>query len=122
MAAHVQPRLFFFFLVLLPLANSISFNYSTFNGHERINFKSNASQAEEVINLTRNQIKNHTAVSSNIGWATYKDPVPIYDKATRKLADFTTHFSFIIQGYNATDFGDGLAFFLAPFGSDFRHP
>ncbi|XP_026390020.1 mannose/glucose-specific lectin-like [Papaver somniferum] len=33
------------------------------------------------------------------------------------MTDFETHFSFIIDGHNATAAGDGMAFFLAPFGS-----
>jgi hypothetical protein len=33
------------------------------------------------------------------------------------LADFTTHFSFVIDSQNKTAYGGGLAFFLAPNGS-----
>ncbi|XP_031261894.1 agglutinin-2-like [Pistacia vera] len=43
--------------------------------------------------------------------------LPLWDKTTRKLTDFTTHFSFVIDSQNRTSYGDGLAFFLAPGGS-----
>ncbi|XP_026390934.1 agglutinin-2-like [Papaver somniferum] len=33
------------------------------------------------------------------------------------MTNSETHFSFIIDGHNATSAGDGMAFFLAPFGS-----
>jgi serine/threonine protein kinase len=44
----------------------------------------------------------------------------LWDKASGNLTDFTTHFSFVIDSReNAviTNYGDGLAFFLAPDGS-----
>jgi serine/threonine protein kinase len=38
----------------------------------------------------------------------------LWDKASGNLTDFTTHFSFVIDSQNSPNFGDGLAFFLAP--------
>nr|DAD45413.1 TPA_asm: hypothetical protein HUJ06_003643 [Nelumbo nucifera] len=35
----------------------------------------------------------------------------------REISDFNTHFSFTINSLNDNNFGDGLAFFLAPNGS-----
>ena len=42
----------------------------------------------------------------------------IWDKNTGWLTDFTTHFSFIIASVDGHVSVDGLAFFIAPFGSD----
>jgi hypothetical protein len=41
----------------------------------------------------------------------------LWDKASGNLTDFTTNFSFVIDSQNNTNYGDGLAFFLAPNGS-----
>jgi hypothetical protein len=38
----------------------------------------------------------------------------LWDKKFRNLTDFTTYFSFVIDSQNNTNYGDGLAFFLAP--------
>ncbi|XP_027346975.1 L-type lectin-domain containing receptor kinase IX.1-like [Abrus precatorius] len=53
----------------------------------------------------------------SIGRATYHQPMQLWDKTTRKLTDFTTHFSFVIDSQNRSVYGDGIAFFLAPNGS-----
>ncbi|XP_072986497.1 uncharacterized protein [Typha latifolia] len=53
----------------------------------------------------------------SIGRAVYRDPFPLWDKATGKVADFTTHFTFIIKGPNDTFSADGLAFFLSSYPS-----
>ncbi|XP_076941173.1 L-type lectin-domain containing receptor kinase IX.1-like [Bidens hawaiensis] len=37
-------------------------------------------------------------------------------KKSKKLSDFTTHFTFVIDTLNQSRYGDGLAFFLAPVG------
>ncbi|KAE8008182.1 hypothetical protein FH972_004719 [Carpinus fangiana] len=41
----------------------------------------------------------------------------LWDKESGNLADFTTHFSFVIDSQKKTVYGGGLAFFLAPNGS-----
>ena len=41
----------------------------------------------------------------------------LWDKASRKLKDFTTNFTFVIDSQNNANYGDGLAFFLVPNGS-----
>ncbi|MBA0857020.1 hypothetical protein Goshw_006286 [Gossypium schwendimanii] len=49
-----------------------------------------------------------------VGWATYTEPIRIWDSSTLSLADFTTHFSFTINTRNVSNYGNGFAFFLAP--------
>ncbi|KAK1269178.1 L-type lectin-domain containing receptor kinase IX.1 [Acorus gramineus] len=118
--AHLQPWLIFFF-VLLPFANSISFNFPSNNYSRRdIEYKGDAYTDEKVIYLTKNQVGK--LFKNSIGWATYAHPVQLYDKATGTFADFTTHFSFVINPVALSNiYGDGLAFFLAPWGSDIPH-
>ena len=41
----------------------------------------------------------------------------LWDKDYGKLTDFSTHFSFVIDGQNQPYYADGLAFFLAANGS-----
>ncbi|GFS34522.1 hypothetical protein Acr_00g0034410 [Actinidia rufa] len=48
------------------------------------------------------------------GKATYREPFYLWDKASGALADFSTHFSFVIDSYRSLNYADGLAFFLAP--------
>ncbi|XP_047332636.1 L-type lectin-domain containing receptor kinase IX.1-like [Impatiens glandulifera] len=55
-----------------------------------------------------------------VGWASYAKKVPIWDPETGQVTDFTTHFSFIIDARDGPyrgPYGDGIAFFIAPFGS-----
>ncbi|PIA34383.1 hypothetical protein AQUCO_03800178v1 [Aquilegia coerulea] len=61
---------------------------------------------------------NSLTYYSQVGRATYANPVQIWDSKTGKLSDFTTHFTFTIdtQGSPLYKYGAGLAFFLAPIG------
>ncbi|KAG6605137.1 L-type lectin-domain containing receptor kinase IX.1, partial [Cucurbita argyrosperma subsp. sororia] len=52
----------------------------------------------------------------HVGWAIYKDTVPIWDSKTGQATDFSTHFSFIIDTRSSPKYGHGIAFFLAPPG------
>ncbi|KAK1293158.1 L-type lectin-domain containing receptor kinase IX.1 [Acorus calamus] len=115
--AHLQPRLIFFF-VLLPFANSTFFNFPSFiDPPKDINLTNDSSVIGTAISLTKNVADD--PLSHSTGWATYADPVWLYDKATGKFADFTTHFSFVIhEADHSKNYGDGLAFFLAPWGSN----
>uniref|UniRef100_A0A5B6ZF18 Putative clade XVIII lectin receptor kinase n=1 Tax=Davidia involucrata TaxID=16924 RepID=A0A5B6ZF18_DAVIN len=51
------------------------------------------------------------------GRATYKEKLHLWDEASGKMTDFTTHFSFVIDSNGSTQYADGLAFFLAPVNS-----
>ncbi|XP_039166607.1 L-type lectin-domain containing receptor kinase IX.1-like [Eucalyptus grandis] len=53
----------------------------------------------------------------SVGWATYHKPMRLWDKATENVADFTTHFTFVINSSHNPVFADGLTFFLVPEGS-----
>nr|CAD1827994.1 unnamed protein product [Ananas comosus var. bracteatus] len=51
------------------------------------------------------------------GRAVFRRPVPLYHPRSRRLADFSTRFSFLVRSADPLHFGDGLAFFLSPFPS-----
>ena len=59
-------------------------------------------------------------IQARVDWVIYAKNVPLWDSYTGKLTDFSTRFSFTIGsvGLGTSDFGDGLAFFLAPPGFD----
>ncbi|KAK3211120.1 hypothetical protein Dsin_015826 [Dipteronia sinensis] len=107
--------IFSFLFLSLPIANSVSFNFTSFesNNIAGINFTGDAFPSAGVLQLTKNQIND--SLKNSTGWATYDQPVPIWDSKTRKLTDFTTHFSFIIRAADPNKFGHGMTFFLAPY-------
>ncbi|KAI7749633.1 hypothetical protein M8C21_031571, partial [Ambrosia artemisiifolia] len=51
-----------------------------------------------------------------VGHVQYAEPVQIWDRKSRMLTDFTTHFTFVIDTQNQSKYGDAFAFFLAPIG------
>ncbi|PSS02775.1 Legume lectin domain protein [Actinidia chinensis var. chinensis] len=59
-----------------------------------------------------------TNLKGRAGKATYIEPLHLWDKASGKLADFDTHFLFVIDSDGREDYGDGLAFFLALDGAN----
>ncbi|XP_042484973.1 L-type lectin-domain containing receptor kinase IX.1-like [Macadamia integrifolia] len=67
---------------------------------------------QHSIHLTESQINADR--DFRIGRASYGKSVHLWEKKTRKLTDFTSHFSFKITSDNndATPPGDGIAFFL----------
>ncbi|RZC87255.1 hypothetical protein C5167_029805 [Papaver somniferum] len=70
-----------------------------------------------IIELTRTDANLLTNLNGSVGRAIYSEAIQLWDATTGRLTDFDTHFSFIIDGHNETTAADGLAFFLAPFGS-----
>ena len=111
-------HLFIFFLLLLPHANSISFNFTSFqpNMNYPIKLQGDAFSSREVLELTKNQLDG--PISDSVGRASYAKPVHLRDASTGMLTDFITHFSFLIKAVNMAWHGDGLSFFIAPFDSD----
>nr|GMD11140.1 L-type lectin-domain containing receptor kinase IX.1-like [Ipomoea batatas] len=110
----------FLLLVLASLVSPLSFNLSHISSEDtnvRIKFDGEAYVSGQGIQVTPNE-RDHK-MDSKAGRATYVQPLHLWDKATRELADFTTHFTFNINSDGGTEFGDGLAFFLANFTANF---
>ncbi|XP_073112160.1 L-type lectin-domain containing receptor kinase IX.1-like [Elaeis guineensis] len=101
----------------LPTATpSTHFNFTSFTPNTPgINFSGDAfTSGDNVIQLTRNSADGSLLQSS--GHAVYATPIQLWNPATLAIADFTTHFRFIIKALHPTTYGDGLAFFIAPVG------
>jgi hypothetical protein len=102
--------LFLILLFLLPSANSVSFQISSFEPNTpNIQYHGEAAPSYGAIVL------NDGSTTYGVGSATYAERVPLWDSSTGNISDFTTHFSFIIDTLGQI-YSDGLAFFLAPAG------
>ncbi|XP_059647950.1 L-type lectin-domain containing receptor kinase IX.1-like [Cornus florida] len=106
----------FLFLLITPFAKPLSHENTTFgfnsfnpNMHD-ISYEGDAYSSNQVISLTK-------YLKASVGRATYREPIKLWDIASGNLADFNTHFSFLINSRNASTGYSGFAFFLAPFGS-----
>lgn len=105
---------YFFLLLRLPASDSISFDFERFEPNmDGMVFQGDAYPASGVIQVTKNQRDGN--LTRSVGRASYALPIPIWDRKSGKLSDFSTHFSFTINALNSSLYGDGLAFFLAPF-------
>ncbi|XP_026431380.1 L-type lectin-domain containing receptor kinase IX.1-like [Papaver somniferum] len=114
--SHINSSFLFFIITILLIlpsttANPISFKYTSFPNNDRklLNLQGDSILDDNAIQLTRN------ATNGSMGCATYSEPVQIWD--AKRVADLETHFSFVIDTINATEFGhgDGITFFLMPY-------
>lgn len=98
-----------------PLQFKLNFTESNHNGAATIQFQEDAFY-NKAIRLTKEEMDGQ--ITHSVGRAVFTDPVTIWDSTTGQLADFTTHFTFMIKA-NVTDgsYGEGLAFFLSPYPS-----
>ncbi|XWS56078.1 hypothetical protein CRYUN_Cryun09bG0055800 [Craigia yunnanensis] len=98
-----------FIQVFLPCAHLVSFNITSFDATaNNIIYEGDAHPSIGVIEL------NTVDYLCRVGRAVYSEPIHLWDSTTMTLADFTTQFSFTINTRNATIYGNGFAFFLAP--------
>lgn len=98
---------------------SFSFNFSDASADnsppESIAFQGDAF-FDHSIHLTKDGLVGPPTPASS-GRAVFRRPVPLYHPRSRRLADFSTRFSFLVRSADPLHFGDGLAFFLSPFPS-----
>ncbi|KAK7255850.1 hypothetical protein RIF29_29273 [Crotalaria pallida] len=64
--------------------------------------------------LQLTKVENGLPTEKSVGRVLYATPLKIWDTKNKKVASFTTSFSFVVNSPNAGDPADGLAFFLAP--------
>uniref|UniRef100_A0A5B7B5G5 Putative L-type lectin-domain containing receptor kinase IX.1-like n=1 Tax=Davidia involucrata TaxID=16924 RepID=A0A5B7B5G5_DAVIN len=100
-----------YFSFIIPLATPLNFNLPNITPDDHIKTYADASISSEGLELT-------PAQQQKAGRATFVQPLHLWDKASGKLADFTTNFSFVIDSEGRTSYADGLAFFLVPNRSD----
>ncbi|KAJ9177485.1 hypothetical protein P3X46_012701 [Hevea brasiliensis] len=110
----------FLLMLFLPIANSLSFNFTTFDPNMAdISFQGDAFTSNNVLQLTKNEkVDDNDNFRYRVGRASYKHPVRLWDAKTRRLTDFTAHFSFIMKRiHDKYQSGDGMSFFIAPVDS-----
>ncbi|KAJ0452029.1 putative protein kinase RLK-Pelle-L-LEC family [Helianthus annuus] len=116
----------FLFLIIIPCATSLTFNFTNFSRNsDYISLSGGASISAGEIQLTsENRSYERSAGRAAFGLpgfqgrATYMGPLRLWDKTTRDLANFSTSFSFVIDSNGSAAIGvpsrsDGLMFFLA---------
>ncbi|KAH7860187.1 hypothetical protein Vadar_010350 [Vaccinium darrowii] len=103
-----------FILFLLPMASS---NYFQFPNFYPATTDGNALYQGDAVTSVGAVEFNSITPPSLVGWVTYAQQVRLWDSETGVLSDFTTSFSFTIDTLGSPTYGDGLAFFLAPVGS-----
>ncbi|KAF7127397.1 hypothetical protein RHSIM_Rhsim11G0142900 [Rhododendron simsii] len=106
----------FFFCILFPQTNSLTFNLTNFNDpDQKVNIiltpTSEAHISTQGLQITTTERVNGVL---NVGKATYIESLHLWDKSTQKLANFNTHFVFVIDSQESLKFADGFTFFLAP--------
>ena len=85
---------------LLCLANAMSFQITRFSPDlSTILYRGDAIASVGEIEF------NNVDYLYQVGQSIYSEPVPIWDSHSGKVADFTTHFSFIIDTQNRTPYG-----------------
>ncbi|KAA8519564.1 hypothetical protein F0562_013812 [Nyssa sinensis] len=111
----------FLFFLIIPFVTSLHFNFPNFgisDSDQSINCTGNAYISNQGIQVTPDpDERNDSSFINQTGRATYIQPLHLWDNASGKVTDFTTHFSFVIAWYENSSLGEGLAFFLAPNGS-----
>ncbi|KAJ1396543.1 Serine/threonine-protein kinase, active site [Sesbania bispinosa] len=107
---HLLPYLDLTILILsliIPQAAVLDFTFQQFHSNEdTLNLVGDVYHDNGTLQLTRSK-------KDSAGRVTYSKQLHLWDKDSRKLTDFTSKFSFIINQPNKTQFGDGITFFLA---------
>ncbi|KAK7363044.1 hypothetical protein VNO77_05173 [Canavalia gladiata] len=99
-----------FILQIIPLTNSLSFNYPYFENGDDVKWEGDASIYKGAIQITSNTMDQNNNYS--VGRVTSHEQMLLWDVNSGKLADFTSNFSFVIYSEKSY-YGDGMAFFLA---------
>ncbi|KAL1559594.1 non-specific serine/threonine protein kinase [Salvia divinorum] len=118
MSKSVSIFLFLTFFVHATFSLSFDMSPITKSDGGRLNLTGDAYITEEGIQVTTNE--RDQGPGDRVGRATYCELLHLWDRASQKMADFSTHFSFVIDSFGSNNFGDGLTFFLAPYGSTIK--
>jgi len=108
------PLFFLSFIFFIFPINSINFNISSFNPGDASSVVCLGSARPSDDGQINFNINNNYV--SQVGWVEYAKKVLLWESATGQLADFKTHYTFIIDTQNRTTYGHGIAFFLIPVG------
>ncbi|XP_050139704.1 L-type lectin-domain containing receptor kinase IX.1-like [Malus sylvestris] len=105
------------FFLLTPSVTPLSFSFPSFIKADDANISAEGDALIDHAFLRLTKSAADEGHNDSVGRATYSKPFLLKEHATGKLADFTTSFEFIIDSLNNSNYGDGLAFFIAPNGS-----
>ncbi|XP_021726633.1 L-type lectin-domain containing receptor kinase IX.1-like [Chenopodium quinoa] len=94
----------------LRIITSPSFNYSRFDSNSNLHFQGNAENSLGKIEF------NYVSHKERVGIVTYGENVRLWDKSLGKIAEFSTHFTFVVDTFKAPRYGHGFTFFIAPVG------
>ncbi|KAL4620477.1 hypothetical protein ACB092_06G157000 [Castanea dentata] len=113
-------QLFIFFLFPIPQAKSIYFDICSLqqNHFDSSNLPLEGDAYPDLEGLQLTKDLANSLLNYSVGRALYYELVHLWDKITGWLTNFTTHFFFIIAGVDGHVSANGLAFFIAPIGSD----
>ncbi|KAI3786268.1 hypothetical protein L1987_39829 [Smallanthus sonchifolius] len=115
LACNSMIIIFYLLFLALPSSAKLSFNFTSFNPNNHdLNYSGDAAPSSPVIQLTRNQ--QDKEMHQSTGRVTYYKLFHLWDKNSGELADITTLFTFTINAGDQAVYGDGMAFFLAPYG------
>ncbi|XP_058191312.1 L-type lectin-domain containing receptor kinase IX.1-like [Rhododendron vialii] len=109
-----------FFCILFPQTTSLNFSLPDLSLQDQnvnLTLSPRAYRSTRGLEVTPNTLDANLQLEA--GKVTYKQSLYLWDNSTRNLTDFSTHFVFVIDSQKSSHFGDGLAFFLAPEGSNF---
>ncbi|KAJ9537528.1 hypothetical protein OSB04_030261 [Centaurea solstitialis] len=103
--------LLFVFSFFLPFSQSVNFEILDFV----VDPKNLIYSGDAVVDSGDVEL-NRFEDGIGVGHVKYAHQVHIWDAKSRKLTDFSTQFTFIIDTLGKRSYGDGFAFFLAPVG------
>ncbi|XP_056159467.1 L-type lectin-domain containing receptor kinase IX.1-like [Syzygium oleosum] len=117
--ALAQTVFFFFIIIRSAISESfdnISFKFTSFQPNDpNITYQGHANPLNSAMELSI--VPAAQSGNEIVGRALYHQPMHLWDSSTGNVADFTCRFTFAIDSTKHTEFADGLAFFLAPNGS-----
>ncbi|KAJ8765635.1 hypothetical protein K2173_014757 [Erythroxylum novogranatense] len=99
------------FLLLLPFSCPVSFQITRFDPNDNTLILEGG-----ATNFVGTIVFNSDLYMCQVGRVTYANKVPIWDRQSGKLTDFSTHFAFYIDVQGRQTYAAGFAFFLAPVG------
>ncbi|WCJ32026.1 Concanavalin A-like lectin protein kinase family protein [Euphorbia peplus] len=108
----VNTFIFLLLLLLYPFSsNSISFQKTRFDATDTsIIYEGGATASVGSVEF------NSDTYICQVGRVAYAQKVPLWDPRTRKLTDFSNHFTFYVDVEGRTSYAAGFAFFLSPVG------
>ncbi|KAG4401680.1 hypothetical protein GLYMA_02G042900v4 [Glycine max] len=104
--------------MILRIVQPLSFNITNFSNPE----SASRIQYTGVAKIENGSIVLNPLINNGVGRAIYGQPLRLKNSSKGNVTDFSTRFSFTIDARNKTNYGDGLAFYMAPLAFDYQTP